>query len=102
MDLILTGRAVGAEEAYGMGLVNRLSDPGEALRTAVALAHSLAALPQECMRHDRLSAIEQWDLDESQATVNEVRHGLASIASGETVEGAARFAAGEGRHGDAV
>jgi enoyl-CoA hydratase len=102
MDLILTGRAVGAEEAQAMGLVNRVAPPGGALADAVALAHSLAALPQECMRHDRLSAIEQWDLDEAQATVNEVRHGLASIASGEAVEGAARFAGGEGRHGSRV
>jgi enoyl-CoA hydratase len=102
MDLILTGRDVGAEEAYAMGLVNRIAAPGEALRDAVALARSLAALPQECMRHDRLSALEQWGLDEAQATVNEVRHGLASIASGEAVEGAARFAGGEGRHGQRV
>ncbi|HVM67620.1 MAG TPA: crotonase/enoyl-CoA hydratase family protein [Acidimicrobiales bacterium] len=102
MDLILTGRAVGAEEAHAMGLVNRVAAPGGALGEAVALARSLAALPQECMRHDRLSAIEQWDLDEAQATVNEVRHGLASIASGEAVEGAARFAGGEGRHGARV
>src|SRR5579862_2280029 len=102
MDLILTGRGVGAEEAYAMGLVNRLSPSGAAVADALALAHSLADLPQECMRHDRLSAIEQWDLDESQATVNEVRHGLASIASGEGVSGASRFAAGEGRHGRPV
>jgi enoyl-CoA hydratase len=52
------------------------------------------------MRHDRLSAIEQWDLGEPQAVVNEVRHGLVTIASGETLEGAARFNAGTGRHGD--
>ncbi len=102
MDLILTGRAVGAEEAHDMGLVNRVAAPGAALADAVALAHSLAALPQACMRHDRLSALEQWDLDESQATVNEVRHGLASIASGETADGASRFLGGEGRHGASV
>jgi enoyl-CoA hydratase len=98
MDLLLTGRAVGAEEALEMGLVNRVSSPGEALADAVALAASLAALPQACMRHDRLSALEQWDLDESQATVNEIRHGLASIAIGETADGATRFLGGEGRH----
>jgi len=102
MDLILTGRAVGAEEAYAMGLVNRVSPPGGALAAAVALARELAALPQECLRHDRLSALEQWDLDESQATVNEVRHGLASIASGDAASGAERFARGEGRHGGRV
>jgi enoyl-CoA hydratase len=99
IDLILTGRAVGAEEAFAMGLVNRVAAPGAALDDALALARSLAALPQECLRHDRLSALEQWDLDGAQATVNEVRHGLASIASGETSSGAARFLSGEGRHG---
>ena len=102
MDLILTGRGINGEEAYAMGLVNRVSGPGAALADAIALAHELAALPQECLRHDRLSALEQWDLDESQATVNEVRHGLASIASGEAVVGAERFARGEGRHGRTV
>jgi enoyl-CoA hydratase len=102
MDLILTGRAVGAPEALEMGLVNRVSAPGAALAEALALAQSLAALPQACMRHDRLSALEQWDLDESQATVNEIRHGLASIGSGETADGAARFLGGEGRHGTSV
>jgi len=99
MDLILTGRAVGAEEALAMGLVNRVVEPGGALDGAIALASELAALPQTCLRHDRLSALEQWDLDEPQAVVNEIRHGLQSIASGETADGAARFTAGEGRHG---
>jgi len=102
LDLILTGRPVGAEEAHRIGLVNRVSPPGGALAAAVALARELAALPQECLRHDRLSALEQWDLDESQATVNEVRHGLASIASGDAASGAERFARGEGRHGGRV
>ena len=98
-DLILTGRAVGAEEAFAMGLVNRVADPGGALAAAIALADELARLPQACLRHDRLSSLEQWDLDEAQATVNEVRHGLASIATGETAAGAERFARGAGRHG---
>ncbi|HEV3264191.1 MAG TPA: crotonase/enoyl-CoA hydratase family protein [Acidimicrobiales bacterium] len=100
MDLILTGRGVGGEEALTMGLVNRLAEPGAALDQALELAHQLAGFPQSCMRHDRLSAIEQWDLGEPQAVVNEVRHGLVTIASGETLEGAARFNAGTGRHGD--
>jgi enoyl-CoA hydratase len=99
MDLILTGRGVAAPEAEAMGLVNRVAEPGEALTDALELAGRLAALPQTCLRHDRLSAIEQWDLAEPQAIVNEVRHGLATIASGETLEGAARFTAGVGRHG---
>jgi len=99
MDLILTGRGVGADEAMAMGLVNRVCPAGEALPTAIALATELAALPQTCMRHDRLSAIEQWDLGEPQAMTNEIRHGLVTITSGETAEGATRFAAGAGRHG---
>jgi len=99
LDLILTGRGVAASEALTMGLVNRVVEPGEALTAAVTLAGELAALPQTCLRHDRLSTFEQWDLDEAQAAVNEIRHGLASIASGDTAAGASRFMDGAGRHG---
>ena len=69
MDLILTGRAVAAPEALAMGLVNRVVAPGEALAAAVALAHQLAALPQVCLRSDRMSALEQWGLTEEEAAV---------------------------------
>jgi enoyl-CoA hydratase len=69
------------------------------LAVAVELARELADLPQQCMRSDRLSAIEQWDLDIDAATRNEARRGRATIESGETQAGAARFASGEGRHG---
>ncbi len=100
MDLILTGRGVAGDEALAMGLVNRLSEPGRALADAIELAHELAALPQRCMRGDRLSAIEQWDLPEDAAVQNELRHGLATIESGETQAGAARFRDGAGRHGE--
>ena len=99
MDLILTGRGVGGDEALAMGLVNRLSEPGQALADAVELAHQLAAFPQRCLRGDRLSALEQWDLSEDDAMRNELRHGLATIESGETREGATRFRDGQGRHG---
>lgn len=99
MDLILTGRGVSGEEALGMGLVNRVTAPGQALTEAVALAEQLAAFPQACMRNDRMSAIEQWDLSESEALANESRLGVVSIASGETVSGATAFATGSGRHG---
>ncbi|GAC1320987.1 MAG: crotonase/enoyl-CoA hydratase family protein [Acidimicrobiales bacterium] len=99
MDLILTGRGVAGEEALAMGLINRLTEPGEALDGARALAAELSGLPQTCLRHDRLSALEQWDLSEGQATINEVRHGMTTITSGETLEGASRFASGAGRHG---
>jgi enoyl-CoA hydratase len=99
MDLILTGRGVDATEALEMGLVNRVAPDGGALDAALALAAELSALPQVCLRNDRLSALEQWDLSEPDATANEVVHGLAVLRSGETVAGAARFAGGAGRHG---
>jgi len=101
MDLILTGRGVGADEALQIGLANRLSEPGQALHMATELAHQLAGLPQRCLRSDRQSAYEQWGMSEREAMSNEVRHGLATIESGETLTGAQRFAAGEGRHGSA-
>jgi enoyl-CoA hydratase len=99
LDLILTGRAVDATEAHSMGLVNRVVPDGTSLEAAIELAESLAALPQGCLRHDRLSVLEQWDLAERDAIENEVDHGLAVIRSGETVAGAARFASGAGRGG---
>ena len=99
MGLVLTGRAVGAAEALAMGLVDWVVPEGSARQAAVALAGELAALPQAALRGDRLSMLEQWGLDEPAATANELRHGLATLATGETVEGAARFTAGAGRHG---
>ncbi len=99
MDLILTGRGVSGDEAVQMGLVNRLVERGRALETAVALARELARFPQRCLRSDRLSAYEQWALPWAEATRNEYRRGTAVMQSGETLAGAARFAAGAGRHG---
>jgi enoyl-CoA hydratase len=99
MDLILTGRAVDASEALAIGIANRIAPKGQALTHAIALANELAASPQRCMRNDRLSAIEQWDLDESAAIDNEVTRGLDTIRSGETADGAQRFTGGQGRHG---
>lgn len=99
MDLILTGRPVEAEEALAIGLVNRVAPRGKALEAALALAAELAALPQGCLRSDRLSAIEQWGLAEEEAAANEARRGRAVVESGESLEGARRFTAGAGRGG---
>nr|WP_055505690.1 crotonase/enoyl-CoA hydratase family protein [Nonomuraea pusilla] len=97
MDMILTGRAVGAREAYEIGLANRLVPTGTAREHAEALAASIARFPQDCLRGDRLSALEQEGLTEEAALAQELRHGLASLPGAR--EGAARFTAGEGRHG---
>ncbi|CAM9890340.1 unnamed protein product [Phaeothamnion confervicola] len=99
MDMILSGRGVGGEEAFVWGLANRLVERGEVLTNAIALASELAALPQTCMRSDRRSALEQWGLDHDAAMANETQLAMIPIRSGETLEGAARFAAGAGRHG---
>jgi enoyl-CoA hydratase len=99
MDLVLTGRAVSADEALAIGLVNRVVDDGAALPAALRLAEQLAAFPQAGMRSDRLSLIEQWGMSSADAIRNEAERGLASIAIGEMFSGAARFAGGEGRHG---
>ncbi len=85
-----------------MGLANRVVPPGEARAAAVALAHQLAALPQVCLRSDRMSALEQWGLTEEDAAVVEARRGREVVRSGETLAGAARFAGGAGRRGAAL
>lgn len=99
LDLILTGRGVSGEEARMMGLANRIVPAGKALEHAIELAEQLARFPQNCLRSDRLSAMEQWSLTLDEGLRNETRRGLAVIASGETVEGAGRFVRGFGRHG---
>ena len=99
MDLILTGRAVDADEAHRIGLVNRLVEPGEARDAVIALAQQLAAFPQRCLRGDRMSAYAQWGMGEAEAMAQEFAHGLETLRSGETAAGAGRFASGDGRHG---
>jgi enoyl-CoA hydratase len=99
LDLILTGRGVGAAEAHAMGLVNRVVPKGQALAEARALAHQLAELPQAAMRADRTSAYLQHDLPLADALLQELE--LGSRAFAEAVQGASRFLAGAGRHGGA-
>ncbi|HEY7122766.1 MAG TPA: crotonase/enoyl-CoA hydratase family protein [Ktedonobacterales bacterium] len=101
LDLILTGRGVSGQEALMMGLANRIVPKGKALEAALALAADLARFPQGCLRSDRLSAYEQWDMNMDAALRNETRRGMQVLRSGETLEGARRFAAGHGRHGSA-
>jgi enoyl-CoA hydratase len=99
MDMILSGRPVTAPEAESWGLANRLTESGGALAGALVLAEQLAAFPQRCLRSDRTSSLEQWSRSEWDALANETELGLETVRSGETQEGAARFAGGEGRHG---
>jgi enoyl-CoA hydratase len=101
MDLVLTGRSVDAVEALQIGLVNRVVPSGHALAEAQALAARIAAYPQTCVREDRASVLEQNGLDESAALANEFAHGVTALAA-DGLAGAARFAAGEGRHGTGV
>ena len=100
LDMILTGRAVGAAEALQMGLVNRVVPNGKSRRAAEELAAELAALPQSCLRSDRMSVLEQDGMDEKSALHNELRHGMIALRNG-ALDGAQRFASGAGRHGAA-
>ena len=100
MDLLLTGRGVGADEALAMGLVNRVVADGTALDAAVQLANEIARFPQGVMRADRRSALAQWGLSTTDAMCQEFDWGIAAAMSGETQRGAERFASGHGRHGD--
>jgi enoyl-CoA hydratase len=99
LDLILTGRGVQGVEAVQMGLANRVVEPGGAVDHAIELAAQIASFPQGCLRSDRQSSYEQWDLSLPDAIGRETALGSAVIASGETAQGASRFVAGAGRHG---
>jgi enoyl-CoA hydratase len=99
LDLILTGRPVDATEALAIGLANRKVAVGQALPAALEIAAQIAAFPQQCLRNDRASVIAQHGLSLRDAMAQEFGLGLATLRSGETVEGAKRFAKGAGRHG---
>ncbi len=99
LDLILTGRAVDAAEALQIGLVNRTVPRGDAREAAEALARELAALPQTCLRNDRLSAIESVSLDHDAAMASEFAHGIASLADPALIAQVTRFREGAGRGG---
>lgn len=100
LDLILTGRPVGAAEAMAMGLVNRIVPAGTARQSAEQLAHLIASFPQICLRNDRQSVYKQWDERTVRALAREFELGMATLESGEAAAGAARFAQGKGRGGD--
>jgi enoyl-CoA hydratase len=98
LDMILTGRGVGAEEAHAWGLANRVTREGEARSEAVALAREIARFPQRCLRADRASAYAGWSRDIDDALRAEAQRGTPVVAL-ESRAGAARFAAGKGRDG---
>jgi enoyl-CoA hydratase len=99
LDMILTGRGVSGEEALRMGLANRLVPSGEALSAAISLAQDMASRPQAALRSDRLSSYEQWSLTLDDALANEYRHGMATLQTGEMLEGLSRYASGGWREG---
>ena len=98
LDLILTGRAVGATEALAMGLVTRVVERGHARAAALDLAEEIAAFPEVCMREDRLSMYEGIGLPEADAIAIELSHGMTSLRA-DMREHVGRFMSGEGRHG---
>jgi enoyl-CoA hydratase len=99
MDMILTGRPVGAEEAHAFGLANRLVPKGASRRAAEELALEISRFPEICMKGDRASVLEQWDYDFQHAMIQEFKYGLATLQTGEARAGAARFSGGKGRGG---
>jgi enoyl-CoA hydratase len=99
LDLIMTGRPIEAEEALMMGLANRVAAKGEGLAAALEVAEQIAAFPQTCMRNDRQSAYDQWDLSFEEAMVREFELGQDSLAAPELKGGLKDFASGKGRGG---
>ena len=101
-DLILTGRPVDAREALEIGLINRIASKKSALDVAIELAQQISRHPQQCMRNDRLSMLQQWGMSENEACENELKLGMQTLDSGETLSGATQFTQGSGRHGAAT
>ncbi|WP_341911950.1 crotonase/enoyl-CoA hydratase family protein [Ferrovibrio terrae] len=99
LDMILTGRAVDAQEALQIGLANRVVPRGESRSAAEALAEEISRFPQACMLADRSSSYRQWEMSLDAALHNEAESGLPIIEQ-EAIAGAARFKSGLGRHGD--
>jgi enoyl-CoA hydratase len=99
LDMILTGRAVGAEEALDWGLANRIVKHGSSRKEAENLANNIAKFPQICMRNDRLSVYNQYGLSINKALNKEFEFGLKTIESGEHLKGSNKFVSGKGKHG---
>lgn len=100
LDMILTGRPVGAREAEAMGLATKVVGPGEALTKAAELANELLQFPQDCMKVDRRSAY--YAAYEAKSVEDALRfefEGGKKVIEKESVKGAARFSKGAGRHG---
>ena len=103
LDLILTGRQIGAAEALEFGLATRVVPTGKGVEAAMALAGQIAALPQMCLRSDRRSVMEQWDApSEADALARELELGRATLAAGDAKSGAEKFVRGQGRHGSGM
>jgi enoyl-CoA hydratase len=100
LDMILTGRGVSGEEAFRIGLANRVVPRGQASEAALELAREIAERPQAALRSDRLSSYEQWSLDLDEALANEYRHGMATLETGQMLSGLDRYASGEWRRSD--
>ncbi len=99
LDMILTGRPITAEEAFRMGLANRVVDVDRSREEAEKLAREIASFPQTCLREDRFSVYEQFGLNSKDALTNEFEHGLKTLASQEHLKGSQGFLDGKGKHG---
>ena len=98
--MIETGRPVEADEARDWGLVNEVTDEGDALESAVETAESIASFPQETVRTDRASVYDGLGKSLEDGMRIEAWHGSRSLSTG--YEGAQRFAEGEGRGGEGI